>query len=345
MAATMLHWWAPLSLLKLQVLLRKESLQRGHVSSPRMFKSWERSSVQATCAGVFSFVFRISLLVSSCVHFSFFSLPLSLLHTPSERKQSIPYKQCEFNVTKHSEEGAGWKSQSYINALWDLWGEKAAVGGHSISARHIFVEVFAGSILGACSHQWLNWNIYRFPLNSLRRTTAPSKRNHHDSFRGFFSFFLVAGRCPTGVARSQQSWASSRCRAVTSSLHLCVLTFFRDWLWILSLFSCAPAPRWAPLSYQPDQLRQRVCFGSTLRVEQSSSLIVSSSRPDIPREFTFFFFSRQNMKGSHFAASFVRTKGSGRFLLQRFLVAGGYCEVLLFFLTVETLQGTRSAKI
>lgn len=48
-----LHWHTPLTPLKLQVCLRKESLQWGHISSPRMFKSWDRTSFQASCAGVF----------------------------------------------------------------------------------------------------------------------------------------------------------------------------------------------------------------------------------------------------------------------------------------------------
>lgn len=57
---TILHWCMPLTLLKLQVLLRKESLQCGHISSPRMFKSWDRSSVQTSCAGVFLCVLDLS---------------------------------------------------------------------------------------------------------------------------------------------------------------------------------------------------------------------------------------------------------------------------------------------
>lgn len=139
----MLHWWASLSLLKLQVLLRKESLQRGHVSSPRMFKSWERSSVQTTCAGVFSFVFGISLPVSSCLHLprsspSSPSLSLSSTYHQKEAKHSI--WAIEFNVTKHSEEAAGGNLRVKQNALWDLW-EKAAVSGHSILARRTFAEV------------------------------------------------------------------------------------------------------------------------------------------------------------------------------------------------------------
>lgn len=121
-------------------------------------------------------------------------------------------------------------------------------------------------------------------------------------------------RCPTGVTRSQQSWSSSRCHVI--ALPLCS-DLLRDWLRVLSLFSCAPASRWAPLSYQPDQLRQRVCFGSTLRVEQSSSLIVSSSRPEIPREFR-----------KYERIPFCR--GSRRFLLQQFLVAGATVRFYYF---------------
>lgn len=66
---TMLHWCMPLALLKLQVLLRKEFLQCGHILSPRMFKSWDRSSVQTSCAGVF---FSLCLSLSLPCFFLFF---------------------------------------------------------------------------------------------------------------------------------------------------------------------------------------------------------------------------------------------------------------------------------
>lgn len=66
---TMLHWCMPLALLKLQVLLRKEFLQCGHILSPRMFKSWDRSSAQTSCAGVF---FSLCLSLSLPCFFLFF---------------------------------------------------------------------------------------------------------------------------------------------------------------------------------------------------------------------------------------------------------------------------------
>lgn len=159
----MLHWWASLSLLKLQVLLRKESLQRGHVSSPRMFKSWERSSVQTTCAGVFSFVFGISLPVSSCVHLpcsspSSPSLSLSSAYHQKEAKHSM--WAIEFNVTKHSEEAAGGNLRVIQNARF--MGKGSSQWPQHLSQTHIC----RGSILGACSqllmhtqYQWLYWNI------------------------------------------------------------------------------------------------------------------------------------------------------------------------------------------
>lgn len=48
---TILYWCMPLTLLKLQVSLREESLQCGHISASGMFKSWDQSSVQS-CAGI-----------------------------------------------------------------------------------------------------------------------------------------------------------------------------------------------------------------------------------------------------------------------------------------------------
>lgn len=68
---TILHWCMPLTLLKLQVLLREESLQCGHISSPRMFKSWDRSSDElcrrlSLCHGsLFSFSLSLHLLLLS----------------------------------------------------------------------------------------------------------------------------------------------------------------------------------------------------------------------------------------------------------------------------------------
>lgn len=87
---TILHWCMPFTLLKLQVLLGKESLQCGHILSPRMFKSWDRSSVQTSCAGVlFSLCLSLSLFF-----FSHYILPLPLLAPSStfqlkESKHSI----------------------------------------------------------------------------------------------------------------------------------------------------------------------------------------------------------------------------------------------------------------
>lgn len=106
---TMLHWCMPLALLKLQVLLRKEFLQCGHILSPRMFKSWDRSSVQTSCAGVF-FSLCLSLCPSPVSFFfsltlhSFFVSDLSRLHLSAEGIKTF-HKQFSFNVLQNISRG------------------------------------------------------------------------------------------------------------------------------------------------------------------------------------------------------------------------------------------------
>lgn len=73
-----------LTLLKLQVFLGKESLQCGHILSPRMFKSWDRSSVQTSCAGVF-----FSLCLSLVSLFSLSLLSSSSTYQLKESKRCI----------------------------------------------------------------------------------------------------------------------------------------------------------------------------------------------------------------------------------------------------------------
>lgn len=95
---TKLHWCMPLTLLKLQLSQRKEFLQRGHISSPRMFKSWDRSSVQTSCAGVF---FSLCLSVCECV-----CLPCILLlfssHCIRSLFQTSPAHTYQLRESKHS---------------------------------------------------------------------------------------------------------------------------------------------------------------------------------------------------------------------------------------------------
>lgn len=93
-ADTMLHWCMPLALLKLQVLLRKEFLQCGHILSPRMFKSWDRSSVQTSCAGVF---FSLCLSLSLPCFFLFFPS-----HCILSLSQTSPAYTYQLRESKHS---------------------------------------------------------------------------------------------------------------------------------------------------------------------------------------------------------------------------------------------------
>lgn len=96
---TILHWCMLLTLLKLHILLGKESLQCGHILSHWMFKSWDRIQFRQVVQASFSLCVPLPCLFPFS-HTTFFHclFSLSVSHSSTYKLKESKHSKKQFNL-------------------------------------------------------------------------------------------------------------------------------------------------------------------------------------------------------------------------------------------------------